>query len=381
MALGGTLDGLFRITRHAENYYHYTKTLQDANFPTVLFEGVSHMQFSSGTPPALVAHSDLQPEVSYAEAHTEIAETIALFLEAQINKNSTAAAALAMKSADTGAIVEPITLSQKQEAFQYLTPTCNSDFPLPASCPAYPRYPSGQKSGSNPGVCACGTPWSATAQGLLGPNTSTYSVDATDAVHGVSDINPIHLPHIWNNCSAPPCRLNITTVTYPSYPTLTFLDTGFSYISADELRVKLVSRQAMLMAAGETNVNFTATDVVPSLCAAVNELAWKWALQVSGQVALNRFNKIGIPMAFGQDIFLGNAGPLWIENPIEYKYNSDKSVMNVYSPCSHTPVDYPIKAAAGFHYCKLLSPARALEWIYLDSLRVKGGLKPNSTSA
>jgi len=32
-----------------------------------------------------------------------------------------------------------------------------------------------------------------------------------------------------------------------------------------------------------------------------------------------------------------------------------------------TPTDYPIGAAAGFHYCKLLSPFRALEWIYHDS--------------
>ena len=32
-----------------------------------------------------------------------------------------------------------------------------------------------------------------------------------------------------------------------------------------------------------------------------------------------------------------------------------------------TPTDYFIKASAGFHYCELLSPFRALEWIYHDS--------------
>ena len=40
-----------------------------------------------------------------------------------------------------------------------------------------------------------------------------------------------------------------------------------------------------------------------------------------------------------------------------------------------TPTDYAISAAAGFHYCKLLSPFRALEWIYIDSLFDRDGIK------
>jgi hypothetical protein len=34
-----------------------------------------------------------------------------------------------------------------------------------------------------------------------------------------------------------------------------------------------------------------------------------------------------------------------------------------------TPIDYKIQAAAGFHYCKLMSPAKAIEWILIDGLR------------
>lgn len=40
-----------------------------------------------------------------------------------------------------------------------------------------------------------------------------------------------------------------------------------------------------------------------------------------------------------------------------------------------TPTDYGIKAAAGFHYCKVLSPFRAIEWIYIDSLYDRDGIK------
>jgi len=43
-----------------------------------------------------------------------------------------------------------------------------------------------------------------------------------------------------------------------------------------------------------------------------------------------------------------------------------------------TPTDYPIEAASGFHYCKVLSPFRALEWIYVDSQKDRGSIKAMS---
>ena len=39
-----------------------------------------------------------------------------------------------------------------------------------------------------------------------------------------------------------------------------------------------------------------------------------------------------------------------------------------------TPTSYFIKAAAGFHYCKVLSPFNVLEWIYVDSLHEFDGI-------
>jgi len=77
-------------------------------------------------------------------------------------------------------------------------------------------------------------------------------------------------------------------------------------------------------------------------------------------------------MVFVDDDGPWNAGPLWIWKYMSYKYNKKSSgerVMEVSAPFMATPVDYKIKAAAGFHYCKLMSPAKAMEWIYIDSLR------------
>merc|ERR1719215_2585067 len=81
MALGGELDGLTRCTRFAEGYYHQIVHAANpssavATFPVIVLKGVSHMQFSSGTPPTLVKDRDLKPEVTYAEAHTTIAAAV-----------------------------------------------------------------------------------------------------------------------------------------------------------------------------------------------------------------------------------------------------------------------------------------------------------------
>jgi hypothetical protein len=66
---------------------------------------------------------------------------------------------------------------------------------------------------------------------------------------------------------------------------------------------------------------------------------------------------------------------------MDYKESSDKSQMVVKSPMMRTPTDYFIGAAAGFHYCKVLSPYKALEWMMVDSLFNKNGIKNTMESA
>jgi hypothetical protein len=381
--LDGTLDGLYRVSRQAETYYHYqlhatNPTEATTNFPVVVYEGVNHMQFASGTPPFLVKKSDLKSEVDEVTGHSMMANTINSFMQqhhsASTNMNSDAALASLQSEIDqTGKIVAPLIAALEQEAFIHFKPACNSDYPMP-DCPAYPRYPSKQQGTTPQRECVCGTPWvQAVAQDTMaGFEADGVKVVATDAVHSVSDVTPIHLPHLWSNCSSESgCTLNVTTVTQPIYSSLDGLDTGYSYTSASELRVKLKSREAMWTAAGRKDVNFTQTDVLPSLCAEINKKAVQWALDNAGATAKARFAKNGEPLQMGDDIFKGNVGPLWIYNSLKYNEAKDKSSVTVDAPCSHTPINYSIKSAAGYHYCKLLSPGRAMEWLYIDSLRAK----------
>ena len=391
MAIDGSLDGLYRVTRQAETYYHQVLHPNAAaspdDFPVVIFEGVTHMQFASGTPPSNVAKNDLKPEVSYAQAYTLISDVMSDFLRSQLNSDAKARAAISAQVMNTGTLLQPLILALEQEGYHHFQEPCNSDYQMPAKCAAYPQYPSNNiKRKPQSSSCTCGTPFSAIAQAVMGTSSesplfpSSITISSVDAVHAVSEITPIHLPHIWSNCSDPKstCSIQVTTVTQPIYSDLDSLDTGFYYQSASELRVKLKSRQSLLLAAGvnPSLIQFNATDTAGYNCAKINQASYDWALKNAGTKAKARYTKIGEPLVMGKDIFLSNAGPAWIWNPMEYKETTQGTtkVTNVYAPSSHTPVDYPLKAAAGFHYCKVLSPARAMEWIYIDGLRNKGGL-------
>jgi len=46
-----------------------------------------------------------------------------------------------------------------------------------------------------------------------------------------------------------------------------------------------------------------------------------------------------------------------------------------------TPTDYFIQSAAGFHYCKVLSPFKVLEHMYVDGLFAHDSLKNTSSNS
>jgi hypothetical protein len=58
------------------------------------------------------------------------------------------------------------------------------------------------------------------------------------------------------------------------------------------------------------------------------------------------------------------------KNVVIFKsYDKKADSTEVRAPLMKFSIDFPIKLTAGFHFCKVLSPARALEWLYVDSLK------------
>ena len=114
-----------------------------------------------------------------------------------------------------------------------------------------------------------------------------------------------------------------------------------------------------------------------SICKIINQESINWAEKNAGARSLARYKQLGTPIVLGEDKGPYNVGPLWIWTPLSMKKVKDASgreVLEVRSVMMHTPIDYSIAAAAGMHYCKLLSPARVTEWMYVDGLRASMSL-------
>jgi len=204
------------------------------------------------------------------------------------------------------------------------------------------------------------------------------TIKTDDNFHRVYTMTPVHLPHVNNTCDGKtPCELESITVTENYYNRLTSFDTGETEIGAVEMKAKLMSRQSIQVDAGNKTANFHETDEVGNRCGDINQQSLEWALSHASPKAVDRYNKLGKKLVIGDDLGPYNEGPLWIWTYLDYKDNKAKTETTISSPMMRTPTTYPIHAASGFHYCKLLSPFRAIEWIYIDSLYDHDGLKPH----
>ena len=400
LTLDGTLDGLLRVTRQAEAYFHQVTKVGGAadglDRPVVLLEGLNHWSFSSGPLPSNVRKNDIQAEVSVEDGHAMIGEVVSDYMSSLFGSDSERAAA-GQKIVDavkkTGEMLDPVTAALQLEGYHHLNPPCNSDYPTNPTC-QYAKYPdksllppAGPPKPLPPTDCTCGSDWVAnTAAGMVAGFESTAAAQSKlitkDAFHDVSDVRPFHLPHIFEPqpgtaCTDPSkCYINATTVSMPIYDFKDDFDTGLWPVTASEFRTKFKSREALQQAAGLPDVNYTATDELNTkICQSINQAAYDWALKTASSKARDRFLKHGQPYVFAEDkkSGFGITGPTWIHDALSFTPSQDKKTVTVqshYFPLKNKNLgDVPFIQTVGYHYCKLLSPARAMEWIYVDGLK------------
>ena len=357
LMISGELDGVCRVTRMMEEYYHRIYLHHnDSNtvvvkYPVVSVRGMTHFQFASGEIPNLIKELDFKPEISYDEAHKTVARIISAFIAVTFGDNSSITTLSdAVKS--TGDYFQPLIDAYSLEGNYYFKPPCNDNPPSAA--------------------CQVGSSWTVRAMTVMA-ELAVGDINDTDEFHPAAQVIPTyHHPKIFSKCSKPDpsCVVQLSSVSENIYKSDKG-DNGLVPNSASEIRAKLKSRQSVLLAAGYSDVDFNVSDA-GSRCKTINQIAYDWAINHTEPKTLSRFRDFGVPIVMGEDKGCLENGGLWIYLPMHYnttKNSTGGEVLIVQSIQLKTNVTYPISIFAGMHFCKLLTPARAMEWIYVDSLR------------
>jgi len=379
LTIGAELDGQARITRIAEASYH-SKGQKD--FPVVVLPGQSHMQFASGDAPAAVKKLDLQPEVELAVAHVAIAEVAVDFMRVRVGAGG--GEKIQQQLDKTKELIAPLVQAFELEGSRRFNMPNQIGGPGEDACVK--------------GLCPSISEWARRAQLVVSGDVPKYSLSVTNSYVKLSG-SPVtgqdfHLPIITQH--AENSTISITTYSQnywngPIQEEFEDFDVGTAFISAQEIGTKLASRQCThIVGAGEKDAPFSLDD--GDFCAQANQEAYDWALKQAPPATAARFKTYGQKMVMGATRAVGG-GPLWIEGRLDFAEGSDADkTITVQSVAAVTAVDYwqshfhvprPswIPDPGCYHYCKLLSPARVMEWMHVDGLRLKRGLQAAEATA
>lgn len=166
-------------------------------------------------------------------------------------------------------------------------------------------------------------------------------------------------------------RLNITISAYPNYPSVTSWNpisllapeyTGASDISCKLLSADRIAEQFEL-------VGYYPSKQPSATCVAINQESINTALDLLKQhwpKAIERWNRRGRKFTLAEDSTT-IAGPQWVFlSSLKFKVSGKTSNVVVTSPELYSSIKSPIYP--GNYYCKVLSPAKALEFIMTTGL-------------
>ncbi|MFZ9520588.1 MAG: alpha/beta hydrolase [Silvanigrellaceae bacterium] len=326
LTLTGELDGQTRVTRialDAKSFFEIASLNPDvqkplAEKPVVVLPGVNHAQFADGKQ----LDSDLEPELDLKAAQSRIAEVVSDFIVMNAS---------------------PDTLSDERvKAFDRMTLAVQKTREI-----VEPYWEAQEKD-----ELACGEAQAEEAK-LLPPGFKLKT--RSERVLGLAPF-AASKPKIQLQGSE---EMEINISYHLVYPH-NFLDISNIPESARALSCKTKSREAIHAAAGIANA--------PLLnCADLNRKIFNWALNEISPTARERFMRRGRTMVFGDDREFAS-GIQWLPSKLNIEENPDSRELKVTSTALRSGLNAPAPLA-GMHYCKLLPPTQAMEWILLEGLR------------
>jgi len=329
--------GAARASRFAEAVYHQSESTQ----PVVMIEGMNHGQYFTGG-----KFEDLKPEITHKEAQQTVAEIVVDWLAKELGMGSGSLLASEVKKAKQ--FLQPFIAAGELEGSRSFNVQNQVGTP-------------GWECAR--GVCDAGSPWIAECQAYIAGKDVLAS--GVENQNNFADLFPFaggdregRKPFISGR--------KVQAYVMASNGKGGLGDRDGKDFAADsspfttgELLAKFVSRQS----AGKTLLGRTLA-LDGDLCAELNVQAYEYALRNAGEKTRKRFEAHGQKLAFDATAYKG-AGPLWVYGQMTWKEQSDGK-MHVTSTGLLTGVGD--REIDGNHYCKLLSPARAMEWIYVEGL-------------
>jgi len=332
----GELDGL--TISYVYREYKESKVAEEAQgvsgrYPVVVLDDVNHGQVASGEIPSFVTDFDIPSPLDFEEAHIRYAQAVSAFIVSQEDTIFTA--------------------DQVQEANNVLADLAvfTEDFLVPF---AETSMMESDGDLDNPS-----SPWMIEGQKILlgATEEELAELSVTDIVVPFSDLGDFK-PSVE---SSGDCGALVTTCCFPQYE--------WNPADANTLySAKVIKAKFKL----EDNVreSLCLPEAPRRQCRDLNQEAFNLALSLASEEARERFESLGTKLVFIDDS-VSPWGPGW-----EFQFNLHYENINathtsVFSTSLISEPDFIIASAAGMHYCDLLSPFRALEWIYITSLQGK----------
>jgi len=159
---------------------------------------------------------------------------------------------------------------------------------------------------------------------------------------------------------------------YPISPWAKFDNTN-EYYSARDVGAKMLSRENVYAQLG---VPFHGKE---ASCQEINQATYNTIMDTwDNWVGKHLFQRYGQPIHFAKDTkALG--GPDWVNLGSSYKRTS--AGLEVSARALLSPMDFPLKEYAGQLYCKLMSPARMMEWMMIDGIAGSLSYVPNTKAS
>ncbi|KAI3657824.1 hypothetical protein MP638_001963 [Amoeboaphelidium occidentale] len=426
--IGGDLDGLYRVFGFALDEFSVRHLNNKHDF--VLLNGMSHRSFAASPHPQIITVHDFNPEHEEQKGHQMISSLVNMFLRKHslLDEGEDSLEDFDRFKKATKVYVDKILQVLFVESHPGLRPPCadfSDSYPttvdqtkcfLASKWMEYAQlFISGTFKNDSDSIVEdivkrTGQEFSMWKDGpaiYINSGPALYQntvLNGTNVTVDIESRNEMHLSYIENghfpsvSFDSTERRLTLRSFSENIYNPSEYTrkvdkdstETVTPQISATQIKAKISSREKTYIAAGLKGITYYNTDASPdggvgdSWCGKINNMAIRYSLRllqqhsddiqisnysefmVSPKRALDRYIKKGTILYTGKDIGPMINGFRWIFFEPLRVIKTD-SGCELRSPTLMTSTRLII--AKGCHFCKLISPAFAMEWFLTDSFK------------